>query len=145
MKGSPFAFKTWVRVKQINFSRSAINEFLGNPCTLDDDELDEYHIQLARGNWKFDHLRAKLCKREHTYEVNALGHLLKFQQKSLKAKAQVLMCVILYNIRPQSHTSSILVQTDNLVAREVPVAATLPAQSHFDLQGDYNMAMHEAH
>ncbi|KAL5078649.1 hypothetical protein RYX36_007070 [Vicia faba] len=50
MEGSPFAFKTWVRGKEIDFSRSAINEFHGNPCAFGDDKLDEYHIQLVKGN-----------------------------------------------------------------------------------------------
>ncbi|KAL5071196.1 hypothetical protein RYX36_022083, partial [Vicia faba] len=88
MKGSPFAFKKWVRRKEIDLSMSAVNEFLRNPCTLGDDELDEYHIHLAKENWDFEQLRAKLCKRGHTYEINALGHLLKFNRKSLKTKDQ---------------------------------------------------------
>ncbi|KAL5064563.1 hypothetical protein RYX36_026300 [Vicia faba] len=63
MEGSPISFKTWVRGKEIDLYISVINEFLGNPCTLGDDELDEYHIQLAKGNWDFESLRNKLCKR----------------------------------------------------------------------------------
>ncbi|KAL5079433.1 hypothetical protein RYX36_007854 [Vicia faba] len=104
------------RGKDIDFSSSAINKFLGNPCTLGDDELDEYHIQLAKGNWDFEQLRARLCKSGHTYEVNASGHPLKFSQKSLKTNDQVLMCMILYNLRPLSNTSSIPVETISLLS-----------------------------
>ncbi|KAL5100365.1 hypothetical protein RYX36_004692 [Vicia faba] len=122
MDESPFAFKTWVRGKEVDFSRRAINEFLGNPYTLGDDELDDYHIQLAKGNWDFENLRATLCKRGHTYEVNVSGHLLRFSRKILKTNAQV-----------------------NPASEAVPVVAALPNQSHFDPHGDYNLAMHEAH
>ncbi|KAL5100043.1 hypothetical protein RYX36_004370 [Vicia faba] len=116
MEGSPFAFKKRVRGKKIDFSRSAINKFLRNPCTLGDGELDEYHIQLAKRNLDYKHSRAKLCKGGHTYEVNALRNPLKFNRKSLKTKAQVLMFVVLYKIRPRSHTSSIPVETTCLLS-----------------------------
>ncbi|KAL5099119.1 hypothetical protein RYX36_003446 [Vicia faba] len=114
MEGSPFTFKTWVREKEIDFSMSAINKFLEKPWTLGNDEIDGYRLQLEKGNWDFEKLRGKFCIPRHTYELNASGKPLKFNRKSLTTEAQVLRSVVLYNIRLQSHTLFILVETAGL-------------------------------
>ncbi|KAL5070242.1 hypothetical protein RYX36_021129 [Vicia faba] len=111
-----FEFKTWVRGKEISFSRSKINQYLALPSTFADDELYEYHDILARKAWEFEYAKNKLCLSGHSYELTIGGRPQKFLRSSLKTKAQFLMEVVLYNIRPHSHTSSIPVEICGLLA-----------------------------
>lgn len=46
-----------------------------------------------------------------TYVTNASGHPTKFNRRDLNIVSQVLMTLVLYNIRPRSHTSSIPMDT----------------------------------
>ncbi|KAI5426646.1 hypothetical protein KIW84_032175 [Lathyrus oleraceus] len=50
-----------------------------------------------------------------TYVTNALGHPTKFNRWDLNTAAQVLMTLVLYNIRPMSNTSSIPMDTAYLL------------------------------
>ncbi|KAL5098286.1 hypothetical protein RYX36_002613 [Vicia faba] len=52
----------------------------------------------------------------HTYELNTTGKPLKFSRKSLTTEAQIIMYVVLYNIRTWSYTSSIPVETVGLLS-----------------------------
>src|ERR1051325_9945296 len=115
-EGREFPFTSVVRGKLVSFSRTAINNYLGINWTAPEDQLDIYHEHLARGNWDHAMLRRKLCLSGHSYELNKAGQPLKFNRSSLKTSAHVLMCVALYNLRPRSHTSSIPMETAELIA-----------------------------
>src|ERR1051325_10852792 len=115
-EGRDFQFTSLVRGKVASFSRSAINSYLGINWTAPEDDLDVYHEHLARGNGDHDMLRRKLCLSGHSYELNKAGQPVKFNWSSLKTSARVLMCVALYNLRPRSHTSSIPMETADLIA-----------------------------
>ncbi|KAL5062707.1 hypothetical protein RYX36_024444 [Vicia faba] len=113
--GGRFEFKTWVQGKEIYFPRSAINQYPGIPSTLADDELYEYHDILDRNEWDFESVKNKLCLSGFLYELTPGGRPQKFVRGNLKTKAQLLMIVVLYNIRPRSHTSSIHVEVGGLL------------------------------
>src|SRR3954466_11958026 len=83
VEGVPFEFKTWVRGKEIDFSRQAIREFLGTQLPFEDGELCGYHVQLARGNFDWEHLREVLCLRKQSYDLNPSLQPQKFSRKSL--------------------------------------------------------------
>lgn len=57
MEGEPFAFKTWVTGREISFLRHAISQYLGNPLTIGNDELCDYHAKLATGGWDLSLLK----------------------------------------------------------------------------------------
>src|SRR4051812_29036346 len=119
VEGVAYEFKTWVRGKEINFSRQAIREFLGTPLPFEDGELCDYHVQLARGNFDWEHLREVLCMSGHSYDLNPSQQPQKFSRKVLTINAQVLMSVVLHNLRPRSHTSSLPAESAALVARMI--------------------------
>ncbi|KAL5061618.1 hypothetical protein RYX36_023355 [Vicia faba] len=110
MEGETFEFKTWVRGKEISFSINSISEYLGNPLPVADDELCKYHKRLARGNWNIEHVKDKLMLTRQCYEVNVVGKTLKFLWKNMMIIAQVIMVVVLYNIRPHNHPLFILME-----------------------------------
>ncbi|KAL5074805.1 hypothetical protein RYX36_013789 [Vicia faba] len=94
LDGGRFEFKNWVQA---------------------DDELCEFHDILARKAWDFESVKNKLCLPGFSYELSAGGIPQKFIRGSLKTKAQLLMTVVLYNIRPHSHTSSIPMEVGGLL------------------------------
>lgn len=106
---------TMVRGRPISLSRDAINVYLDNPLTLEDCVLCEYGKRLARGNWNIELVKETLVLTGKSYEVNDLGAPKKFLRKDLTTKAQVLMTLVFYNIRPRSHASSIPLDTAYLL------------------------------
>ncbi|KAI5443134.1 hypothetical protein KIW84_011971 [Lathyrus oleraceus] len=79
----------------------------GNPLTLPDDELCQYSKRLSQGDWNFELVKDTLVLPGRTYVTNASGRPIKFNTWDLNTSSQVLMTLVLYNIRPKSHTSSI--------------------------------------
>lgn len=115
VEDQPYSFITMVIRTRISFSRDAINTYLGNPLTLEDGMLCEYGKRLARGGWNIELVKDALVLPRKSYEVNAAGAPKNFLRKNLTMIAQVLMTLVLYNIRPRSHTSSILLDITYLL------------------------------
>lgn len=72
----------------------AINEYLGNPLTLSDDELCQNAKRLAQGDWNFELVKDDLVIPGRTYATNASGHPIKFNRQDLKTAAKVLMTLV---------------------------------------------------
>lgn len=106
-----YLFMSMVRGRPIYFNRDAINAYLGNPLTLEDGALCEYEKRLDMGNWNIEMVKEKLVRAAKSYEVNVARALKNFLRKNLTTKAHVLMTLVLYNIRPRSHTSTIPLNT----------------------------------
>src|SRR3954464_4442897 len=108
-----YPFKTWVRGKAIDFSKEAIFDFLDNPLALV--EECEYHPRLNRGNWDAESIKERICRSGFTYTLTKAGLPKTFTRIQLTEEAQLVTSVVLYNIRPRSHTSSITIDTAGLV------------------------------
>lgn len=104
-----------VRGREISFSHDATNKYLGDPLALEEGELDEYAKQIARGGWNINLVTDKLMLSGNSYETNASGAPNNFLRKNLKTKAQVMMMLVLQNIRPRSHTSLVPLETAYLL------------------------------
>lgn len=82
---------------------------------MEERALCEYGNMLARGNWNIEMVKDALMMKSKSYEVNAYGAPNNFLRKKLKAATRVIMTLVLYNIRPKSHTSSIPLDTSYLL------------------------------
>ncbi|KAL5057499.1 hypothetical protein RYX36_029103, partial [Vicia faba] len=143
----PYPFMTMVRGKQVSFSNDAINEYLGNPLTLEDSELCQYAKRLARGYWKFELVKDALVLTCKTYETNTAGHPKKFFRQNLRTTASVLMTLVLYSIMPRSHTSFIPMDTSCLLSyilddRKVDVARVIAYEIKMITENGHRLACH---
>ncbi|KAL5055567.1 hypothetical protein RYX36_036249 [Vicia faba] len=104
IKDQPHSFMTMVRGRDISFFRDSIKAHIGNPLTFEEGELDEFAKCLARGNCKVNLVTDALMEEGKSYETNSIGDLKKFKRKNLRTIAQVMITLVLHNIRPISHT-----------------------------------------
>lgn len=74
-----------------------------------------YHPRLARGNWDAEAMKEILCKPGKTHELTTSGGPKKFLRRHLTKDAQVVASVVQYNLRPQSHTYYVPMNTVGLV------------------------------
>lgn len=54
MQGQEYPFTTMVQGRIIFFDRNAINDYLGNPLTLEEGEIDAYSKCVVHGNWDME-------------------------------------------------------------------------------------------
>ncbi|KAL5061022.1 hypothetical protein RYX36_032626 [Vicia faba] len=73
LEDRPYSFMTMVKGRNMYFSRDYINEYLGNPLTLSEGELDEYAKHLARDNWNLNLVTDTICSKGKSYETNVVG------------------------------------------------------------------------
>jgi hypothetical protein len=68
----PFEHSTWVRGRTIRFDRDAINDYLGNPYPLaDEDELDEFHDLLNKGNFNHEEIKQTILLEGANYDISS--------------------------------------------------------------------------
>lgn len=71
--------------------------------------------RLNHGNWDAEAMREKLYRPCFTYDLTTTSHPNTFTRRHLNSMAQLVTFMVLYNIRPHSHTSSIIKDTTGLV------------------------------
>ncbi|KEH25675.1 hypothetical protein MtrunA17_Chr6g0462331 [Medicago truncatula] len=101
-----FSFTTFVRGRTIRFDRNAINAYLGNPLNLPDNQLCAFHEKQTKGDWNHEEIAQGIFREGKTYERNPNGQPIKAHKHDMNTPAQVILHLILHNIRPKSHTSS---------------------------------------
>jgi hypothetical protein len=113
---SHFNYTTSVRGRPLKFDREAINSYLGNPMPLRrSDDLCAFHRQQARGNWNHDEIQKMILKEGRTYDVSRAGRPFRAFKADMTTPAQVILKLIIHNIRPKSHTSSTTVEVTPLI------------------------------
>ncbi|KAI5415093.1 hypothetical protein KIW84_040521 [Lathyrus oleraceus] len=115
IEGMRHPFTTFVRGKEVSFTRYEINDYIDNPLTLEEGEKCAYYKRVCRADWNIELIKEALILPGRSYVVNASGLLVKFLRKDMNVHAQVLMNLLLYNIKPMSHTSSIPIDTAYLL------------------------------
>lgn len=107
VKGEEFTFTTFVRGCTIHFDRDAINTFLGKPLEMGEDELCAFHVKQAQGNWDLEEIRKGIMQPGKDYDYSSsTNKAFRAQKGDMNLAAQVVLNLILYNIRPKSHLSS---------------------------------------
>ncbi|KAI5415720.1 uncharacterized protein LOC127073273 [Lathyrus oleraceus] len=108
-----------------------MNTYIGDPFTLEEGELDEYAKRLTRGGLNINLVIDTLVLSVKSYETNASGSPKNFPRKNLRTMTQVMMMLVIHNIRPRSDTSSVPLDTAYLLYyildyRQVDVARIIP-------------------
>ncbi|KAI5395888.1 hypothetical protein KIW84_062175 [Lathyrus oleraceus] len=101
--------KIWVE------RRNAINEYLGRPINLEEGETDAYSKKMQRGSWNISRISQAIFERGRTVVKNVAEVPTNFKKEDMTTIAQVALTLMLYNIRPRSHTSTIPVESSYLL------------------------------
>ena len=103
--------RTWV-----NYDRTTINEFLGNPLPL---ELGQHcdFIRRRRSHEPYDENEVALliCAANRSYQVRPIGNPLRILRRDMKTLAQVCSIFLLANIVPIGHVSDLNVPRCHLL------------------------------
>ncbi|GAU42856.1 hypothetical protein TSUD_13240 [Trifolium subterraneum] len=103
---APFSFTTMIRRHLLRFDLAAINAYLENPYTSEnEDGLCPYARTLDRGNWNIDDIKQRLMMPDLDIQLNSAGLHLRGMRGDMKQKAQLTLLFILYNVIPRSHLS----------------------------------------
>jgi len=116
----PFVFATYVRGRTIRFDREAINTYLGNPFPLQDEsDLDAFHDFLSKGTFDIEPLKGEIKKtillEGKNYDVSDVGREYGARYKFITNPARLILKLILYNIKPNSHLSDCTVDVFPLI------------------------------
>jgi hypothetical protein len=106
-EGVAFNYQTRVRGKIISFSRDAIITNFGNPLTLAENGRCEYRAKELANDWDLPTVSATLCLEGRTYDLNDQGFPKSWKRESLNLEARAYLVLLLNNIRPRSHNTTI--------------------------------------
>lgn len=106
-EGVAFNYQTRVRGRIISFGRDSINSYLGNPLTLGENERCEYRTQELANVWDLQAVNATLCLKGKSFDLNDQGHPKSWKRENLNLGARAFLVLLLSNIRPRSHTTTI--------------------------------------
>ena len=114
VEGEQFVFRTTVRGKALYFDRNNINIFLGNSLYMSLHEFDEFNKELGKLR---DHgsIAHTIFQEGRTVELNAAGIPFRYNREDMTPEAQVVLLLVLHNINPKLHRSSIPVDVALLV------------------------------
>jgi hypothetical protein len=110
----PFTWTSRVSGRPVAFDRDAINRVLGEPLHLGAEERDTYHQDL-RLHRDTDAISAALLLKGKSVELNPSGVPMRYHREDMIPLAQLILLLVLTNIKPKSHTSTVPIPVAHLV------------------------------
>ena len=110
----PFTWVSRVAGRAIPFDRDAINRVLGEPLQLGADQRDQYHTDL-RLHRDVPAITADLLLPGKSVEPNPSGVPVRYHREDMTPMAQLILLLVLTNIQPKSHTSTVPIPVAHLV------------------------------
>ncbi|KAI5432390.1 hypothetical protein KIW84_036221 [Lathyrus oleraceus] len=110
----PFTWVSKVVGRPVAFDRNAINRVLGEPLQLGAEERDTYHTDL-RLHRDVPAISAALLLPGKSVELNPSGVPMRFHREDMTPLAQLILLMVLTNIQPKSHTSTVPIPVAHLV------------------------------
>jgi hypothetical protein len=132
-EGVAYHYQTRVRGKIIAFNRDAINTYLGHPLTLAGNMRCEYRAKETANDWDLAAVSAHLCLEGRTYDLNDQGFAKSWKRENLNLEARAYLVLLLNNIRPRSHSTTISLDVGCLlyyimIGKSVDVASIIAAE-----------------
>ncbi|KAL5101581.1 hypothetical protein RYX36_005908, partial [Vicia faba] len=88
------------------------SQYLGHPLTLQMGELCSYQKRVESKKWRLDFVSKTLdLTPNHGFFLNASNQPVHFKRCDMNTKAQLYATLLLYNIKPRSHTYTIHIDT----------------------------------
>ncbi|KAI5399943.1 hypothetical protein KIW84_065039 [Lathyrus oleraceus] len=110
----PFTWVSRVAGRPVPFDRDTINQILGEPLQLGADERDQYHIDL-RLHKDIPAITAALLLPGKSVEPNPSGVPMRYHREDMTPMAQLILLLVLTNVQPKSHTSTVPIPVAHLV------------------------------
>ncbi|KAL5068191.1 hypothetical protein RYX36_019078 [Vicia faba] len=108
MKVVCYTCYSFVRGRVVHFDNNANSQYLGNTLTLPRGEFCAYQKRVASKKWRLDLVGETLSLTpNHGFVFNASNQPVNFKRGYVNTKAQLYATILLYNINPRSHTSTI--------------------------------------
>ncbi|XP_058754165.1 uncharacterized protein LOC131657053 [Vicia villosa] len=106
-EGELCSYKSFVRGKEIDFSRNAISELLGNPWNPFDPNIQTDEFSVARRTHQNQEVISRvILKPGKQVELNNVQEPIRYNRIDMTPLAQAVLLLIVFNIRPRFHKSS---------------------------------------
>ncbi|XP_058734008.1 uncharacterized protein LOC131605698, partial [Vicia villosa] len=102
-----YSYQSYVRGKTVAFDRESISEFLGEPFQLGENEKYFYRQNVNNCASMVELMTETICDRGRGPELSRQGNPTHYNRKNLNIQARGILSVILYNIRPRTHVTTI--------------------------------------
>ena len=141
----PFTWTTRVSGRQVAFDRDAINRVLGEPLHLGVNERDVYHRDL-RLHRDTNTISATLLFEGKSVEVNRSGVPVRYHREDMIPLAQLILMLVLTNIKPKSHASTVPIPVAHLVHCiltnvQIDVARIIAIEMKFVVESRLNLSL----
>ncbi|KAL5078095.1 hypothetical protein RYX36_017079 [Vicia faba] len=112
IEGVCYTYCSFVRGRDVPFDINVVIQYLGNPLTLPRGELCAYQKRVASKKWRLDLVGDTLAVTpNHGFFLNVSGQPVHFKRVNINIMAQLFPTLLLYNIKPRIHTSTVLIDT----------------------------------
>ncbi|KAL5074851.1 hypothetical protein RYX36_013835 [Vicia faba] len=103
-----YSYCSFVRGRAVSFDRNEVSQYLGHPLTLPRGEFCSYQERVASKKCILDLVGETLAlTHNHGFFLKASNQPMHFKRGDMNTKAQLYATLLLYNIKPMSHTSTI--------------------------------------
>src|SRR4051812_15063605 len=142
-----YSYQSYVRGKTVAFDRESISEFLGEPLQLGENEKCFYRQNVNNCASMVELMTETICDRGRGPELSRQGNPTHYNRKNLNIQARGILSVILYNIRPRTHVTTIpldvaflitAIMTENTVDVAFILSNELRRAALSDTQHDIN-------
>ncbi|KAL5076562.1 hypothetical protein RYX36_015546 [Vicia faba] len=107
-----YSYCSFVRGRAVSFDRNLVSQYLNHPLTLQRGELYSYQKSVASKKWILDLVSEILALTpNHGFFLNDSNQPVHFKRCDMNIKMQLYATLLLYNIKPRSHTSTIPIDT----------------------------------
>ncbi|KAL5069226.1 hypothetical protein RYX36_020113 [Vicia faba] len=107
-----YSYCSFVRRRVVSFDRTSVSQYLNHPLTPQRGELCSYQKRVESKKWRLDLVGDTLdLTPNHGFSLNASNQHVHFNRRDMNTKVQLYATLLLYNIKPRSHTSTIPIDT----------------------------------
>jgi len=107
--------KSMVRGKWISYSPQAIDDYLGSPFPIQEEECHYQRLSSKKKGFSNRKVATALCMPGKGYQIAASGKETRIRRGDMRTLSQVWLTFMLANVVPTSHVSDINVAKSNLL------------------------------
>ncbi|KAL5064190.1 hypothetical protein RYX36_025927, partial [Vicia faba] len=111
-----YSYCSFVWGRAVYFDRNSVSQYLNHPFTLQRGKLFSYQKRVASKKWQLGLVSETLALTpNHGFFLNASKQPVHFKRRDMNTKAQLYATLLIYNIKPRSHTSTIPIDSTCLL------------------------------
>ncbi|KAL5067888.1 hypothetical protein RYX36_018775 [Vicia faba] len=112
IKDVRYSYCLFVRGRVVSFDGNPVSQYLNYPLTLQRGERCSYQKWVASNKWRLNLVNETLSLTPNCgFFLNASNQPVHFKRCDMNTKTQLYATLLLYNIKPRSHASTIPIDT----------------------------------